>query len=104
MLLVRGPDKVAVINWKGKRLFVSAFAGSGKTRTLRRYAEDNLAERMLLFSVLCHDTRAGGVDRTRQLSSLTFRRGTQSEDLFLRHQPGSVGKRVIVRLAIGEYL
>ncbi|EBR8158155.1 ATP-dependent helicase [Salmonella enterica subsp. enterica serovar Newport] len=41
------PEQAAVIAWKGKRLVVSAFAGSGKTRTLRRYAEENPTERML---------------------------------------------------------
>ncbi|ELG5397434.1 ATP-dependent helicase [Salmonella enterica] len=41
------PEQYAVIAWKGKRLVVSACAGSGKTTTLRRFAEENPTERML---------------------------------------------------------
>lgn len=41
------PELAAVIAWKGTRLVVSACAGSGKTTTLRRFAEENPAERML---------------------------------------------------------
>ncbi|EJM3642728.1 UvrD-helicase domain-containing protein [Salmonella enterica] len=41
------PEQVAVIAWKGERLIVTAFAGTGKTSTLRRYAEKNPTERML---------------------------------------------------------
>ncbi|HBZ9864419.1 TPA: UvrD-helicase domain-containing protein [Salmonella enterica subsp. houtenae] len=41
------PEQAAVIAWKGERLVVSAFAGTGKTSTLRRYAEENPTERML---------------------------------------------------------
>ncbi|EAV2671143.1 ATP-dependent helicase [Salmonella enterica] len=41
------PEQAAVIAWKGKRLVVSACAGSGKTTTLRRFAEENPTERML---------------------------------------------------------
>lgn len=40
-------EQVAVIAWKGERLVVTAFAGTGKTSTLRRYAEENPTERML---------------------------------------------------------
>ncbi|HFW3714258.1 TPA: UvrD-helicase domain-containing protein [Salmonella enterica subsp. enterica serovar 6,7:y:-] len=41
------PEQAAVIVWKGDRLVVSAFAGTGKTSTLCRYAEENPTERML---------------------------------------------------------
>ncbi|EIH3126251.1 ATP-dependent helicase [Salmonella enterica] len=41
------PEQAAVIAWKGERLVVSAFAGTGKTSTLCRYAEENPTERML---------------------------------------------------------
>lgn len=41
------PEQAAVIAWKGERLVVIAFAGTGKTSTLRRYAEENPTERML---------------------------------------------------------
>ncbi|HAU6732969.1 TPA: ATP-dependent helicase [Salmonella enterica subsp. enterica serovar Elisabethville] len=41
------PEQAAVIAWKGERLVVSAFAGTGKTSTLRRYADENPTERML---------------------------------------------------------
>ncbi|HCK5320833.1 TPA: ATP-dependent helicase [Salmonella enterica subsp. enterica serovar Manhattan] len=41
------PEQAAVIAWKGTRLVVSACAGSGKTTTLRRFAEENPTERML---------------------------------------------------------
>lgn len=41
------PEQAAVIAWKGKRLVVSACAGSGKTTTLRRFAEENPTEQML---------------------------------------------------------
>lgn len=41
------PEQAAVIAWKGVRLVVSAFAGTGKTSTLCRYAEENPTERML---------------------------------------------------------
>ncbi|EAP5220682.1 ATP-dependent helicase [Salmonella enterica] len=41
------PEQAAVIAWKGDRLVVSAFAGTGKTSTLCRYAEENPTERML---------------------------------------------------------
>ncbi|ECZ0740312.1 TPA: ATP-dependent helicase [Salmonella enterica] len=41
------PEQAAVIAWKGKRLVVSACAGSGKTTTLKRFAEENPTERML---------------------------------------------------------
>ncbi|ECA1950242.1 ATP-dependent helicase [Salmonella enterica subsp. enterica serovar Virchow] len=41
------PEQAAVIAWKGERLVVSACAGSGKTSTLRRYAQENPTERML---------------------------------------------------------
>ena len=41
------PEQAAVIAWRGERLVVGAFAGSGKTSTLRRYAEENPNERML---------------------------------------------------------
>ncbi|EGL9737175.1 UvrD-helicase domain-containing protein, partial [Salmonella enterica] len=41
------PEQAAIIAWKGTRLVVSACAGSGKTTTLRRFAEENPTERML---------------------------------------------------------
>lgn len=41
------PEQAAIIAWKGKRLVVSACAGSGKTTTLRRFAEENQTGRML---------------------------------------------------------
>lgn len=41
------PEQAAVIAWKGERLIVCAFAESGKTTTLRRFAEENSTERML---------------------------------------------------------
>ncbi|HBC0232116.1 TPA: ATP-dependent helicase [Salmonella enterica subsp. enterica serovar Napoli] len=41
------PEQAKVIAWKGERLVVCAFAGSGKTTTLRRFAEENPTERML---------------------------------------------------------
>ncbi|EHX5358757.1 ATP-dependent helicase [Salmonella enterica] len=41
------PEQAVVIAWKGERLVVSAFAGTGKTSTLCRYAEENPTERML---------------------------------------------------------
>ncbi len=44
------PEQAAVIAWKGERLVVCAFAGSGKTTTLRRYAEENPTERMLYIA------------------------------------------------------
>lgn len=44
------PEQAAVIAWKGERLVVCAFAGSGKTTTLRRYAEKNPTERMLYIA------------------------------------------------------
>lgn len=40
-------EQAAVIAWKGERLVVCAFAGYGKTTTLRRFAEENPTERML---------------------------------------------------------
>ncbi|EDK8479870.1 DNA helicase [Salmonella enterica subsp. enterica] len=44
------PEQVAIIAWKGERLVVSACAGSGKTTTLRRFAEENPTERMLYIA------------------------------------------------------
>ncbi|EBS4058347.1 ATP-dependent helicase [Salmonella enterica subsp. enterica serovar Newport] len=41
------PEQAAIIAWKGERLVVSACAGSGKTTTLRRFAEENPTEHML---------------------------------------------------------
>ncbi|HFW3114057.1 TPA: DNA helicase, partial [Salmonella enterica subsp. diarizonae serovar 61:r:-] len=41
------PEQSAVIAWQGTRLVVGAFAGTGKTTTLRRFAEQNPDERML---------------------------------------------------------
>ncbi|EOF7838673.1 UvrD-helicase domain-containing protein, partial [Salmonella enterica] len=44
------PEQAAVIAWKGERLVVCGFAGSGKTTTLRRFAEENPTERMLYIA------------------------------------------------------
>ncbi|EDQ5929584.1 AAA family ATPase [Salmonella enterica subsp. enterica] len=44
------PEQAAVIAWQGKRLVVGAFAGTGKTTTLRRFAEQNPDERMLYIA------------------------------------------------------
>ncbi|ECI0839569.1 ATP-dependent helicase [Salmonella enterica subsp. diarizonae] len=41
------PEQSAVIDWQGTRLVVGAFVGTGKTTTLRRFAEQNPDERML---------------------------------------------------------
>lgn len=41
------PEQSAVIAWQGVRLVVGAFAGTGKTTTLRRFAEQIPDERML---------------------------------------------------------
>ncbi|EBJ2070759.1 ATP-dependent helicase [Salmonella enterica] len=43
-------EQAAVIGWKGKRLVVGAFAGTGKTTTLRGFAEQNRNERMLYIA------------------------------------------------------
>ncbi|HHR9069338.1 TPA: UvrD-helicase domain-containing protein [Salmonella enterica subsp. enterica serovar Birkenhead] len=40
-------EQAAVIAWQGNRLVVGAFAGTGKTTILRRFAEQNPDERML---------------------------------------------------------
>ncbi len=40
------PEQAAIIAWKSKRLVVSAYAGSGKTTTPRRFAEENPTERI----------------------------------------------------------
>ncbi|HCL5313129.1 TPA: UvrD-helicase domain-containing protein, partial [Salmonella enterica] len=40
-------EQSAVIAWQGTRLVVGAFAGTGKTTTLRRFAEQSPDERML---------------------------------------------------------
>lgn len=44
------PEQTAVINWKGRRLVVRAFAGTGKTSTLVRYAQANPDRRMLYLA------------------------------------------------------
>jgi hypothetical protein len=41
------PEQGAIIDWKGERLVVKAFAGTGKTHTLVRYARANPETRML---------------------------------------------------------
>ncbi|EDS7590102.1 hypothetical protein AAQ05_005599 [Salmonella enterica subsp. diarizonae] len=41
------PEQSAVIGWQGACLVVGAFVGTGKTTTLRRFAEQNSDERML---------------------------------------------------------
>ncbi|WP_244588951.1 UvrD-helicase domain-containing protein [Escherichia coli] len=43
-------EQVAVIAWKEKRLVVCAFAGSGKSTTIRCFAEENPTERMLYIA------------------------------------------------------
>ncbi|EMH5361015.1 ATP-dependent helicase [Salmonella enterica] len=50
MSYIDTPEQTAVIAWKGERLVVSAFAGTGKTTTLCRYAEENPTERMLYLA------------------------------------------------------
>lgn len=47
------PEQAAVIAWKGERLVVCAFAGSGKTTTLRRFAKEKPTERMLYIAYNC---------------------------------------------------
>ncbi|HEY3983235.1 UvrD-helicase domain-containing protein [Cedecea sp.] len=44
------PEQAAVIGWAGYRLVVSAFAGTGKTSTLVRYALANPDSRMLYLA------------------------------------------------------
>ena len=44
------PEQAAVIGWAGHRLVVSAFAGTGKTSTLVRYALANPDSRMLYLA------------------------------------------------------
>jgi len=44
------PEQAAVIGWAGHRLVVSAFAGTGKTSTLVRYALANPGSRMLYLA------------------------------------------------------
>ncbi|RLM20591.1 DNA helicase [Brenneria alni] len=44
------PEQSAVINWKGRHLVVNAFAGTGKTSTLVRYAQANPDRRMLYLA------------------------------------------------------
>lgn len=43
-------EQSAVINWKGRQLVVNAFAGTGKTSTLVRYAQANSDKRMLYLA------------------------------------------------------
>jgi hypothetical protein len=44
------PEQDAVICWQGKKLVVRAFAGTGKTTTLVRYAQANPESRMLYLA------------------------------------------------------
>ncbi|EBS4546640.1 ATP-dependent helicase [Salmonella enterica] len=44
------PEQAAIIAWQGERLVVGAFAGTGKTTTLRRFAEQNPDEQMLYIA------------------------------------------------------
>lgn len=44
------PEQSSVINWKGRHLVVNAFAGTGKTTTLVRYAQANSDRRMLYLA------------------------------------------------------
>jgi hypothetical protein len=44
------PEQAAIIDWKGERLVVKAFAGTGKTHTLVRYARANPESRMLYLA------------------------------------------------------
>lgn len=44
------PEQDLVINWKGERLVVNAFAGTGKTSTLVRFAEANPDSKMLYLA------------------------------------------------------
>lgn len=43
-------EQSAAISWQGKRLVISAFAGTGKTSTLVRYAQVNPGSRMLYLA------------------------------------------------------
>lgn len=44
------PEQSAVVRWQGRRLVVNAFAGTGKTSTLVRYALANAGSRMLYLA------------------------------------------------------
>lgn len=44
------PEQDAVISWQGQQLVVGAFAGTGKTSTLVRYAQANPQSRMLYLA------------------------------------------------------
>jgi hypothetical protein len=44
------PEQDAVIRWQGQQLVVGAFAGTGKTTTLVRYAQANQQSRMLYLA------------------------------------------------------
>ncbi|WP_034950402.1 UvrD-helicase domain-containing protein [Erwinia oleae] len=44
------PEQAAVIGWSGHRLIVRAFAGTGKTSTLVRFAQANPESRMLYLA------------------------------------------------------
>lgn len=44
------PEQAAVIGWSGQRLVVKAFAGTGKTSTLVRFAQANPESRMLYLA------------------------------------------------------
>lgn len=44
------PEQSAVIRWHGRRLVVNAFAGTGKTYTLVRYALAKPESRMLYLA------------------------------------------------------
>ncbi|EIR4881561.1 hypothetical protein LW377_004528, partial [Salmonella enterica] len=62
------PEQADVIAWQGKRLVVGAFAGTGKTTTLRRFAEQNPDERMTSAIVLSQRCRVVLVgDRHQQI-------------------------------------
>lgn len=44
------PEQQAVIDWQGEKLVVNAFAGTGKTSTLVKYAEKHPELRMLYIA------------------------------------------------------
>lgn len=50
MSYISTPEQEAIIRWQGKQLVVRAFAGTGKTSTLVRYALANPQSRMLYLA------------------------------------------------------
>lgn len=62
------PEQAAIIGWSGHRLVVRAFAGTGKTSTLVRYALANPNSRMLYLAY----NRAVSVAVTRARNTLVI--------------------------------